>query len=497
MQIVFRVDSSANLGSGHFMRCLTLAKAFHHLTQCAIHFVAKEILTHHESLLANNEFMLSKLPVGQPATSDAQCTIATFGIQLGPIIVVVDHYQLDQSWEIQVRAQCNHLLVIDDLADRIHDCDSLLDQTYLRRKNDYRHLVSPEANLLLGCDYSLLRREFIELREQAVKKRQSKDGVHEILICFGSTDPINATSQTLDAVLPICIAHQIKINIVLSSSAPHLLELKQRVADLPLCTLHIDSTAVAKLMLDADLAIGANGTLSWERCCLGLPAITADIAANQIFVGKALAQSGAIIHLGLVDNGFAARLKQTVEQLLQANSACLPKMVNQAFALVDGEGARKVVQHILQSRVTLRPATLEDTELLFAWQSNPEIRKYSRNPKPVEFNEHVRWLRNTLANSQRALFIIEDSWTKSGVGMLRLDHISELELEISILVAPEQQGAGYADAAIHAIDASFKRKTIHAYLDPSNLKSSKLFARAGFKAIHVDHFVRFPDLRGD
>ncbi|MFC3031821.1 UDP-2,4-diacetamido-2,4,6-trideoxy-beta-L-altropyranose hydrolase [Pseudoalteromonas fenneropenaei] len=497
MQVLFRVDSSANIGSGHFMRCLTLAKAFHHLTQCAIHFIAKEILIHHETLLAENQFLLTKLPPNLHIAADAQHSIASFDIQLGPNVVVVDHYQLDQSWETPVREHCAHLLVIDDLANRIHDCDSLLDQTYLRHKNDYRHLVSPKTNLLLGCDYSLLRREFIELREHAVKKRMSKDGIREILICFGSTDPINATSQTLDAILPICIEHQIKINIVLSSSAPHLLEISERVANSSLCTLHVDSTAVAKLMLDADLAIGANGTLSWERCCLGLPAITTDIAANQVFVGKALAQTGAIVHLGQVDSGFATRLKQTFEQLLQANTAYLSQMVNQAFALVDGKGAQKVIQHILQSRVALRPATLDDTDLLFAWQSNPEVRKYSRNPKPVEFNEHVLWLRNTLANSKRALFIIIDSWTKSGVGMLRLDQISELELEISILVAPEHQGAGYADAAIHALDKSFKRKTIHAYLDPKNLKSSKLFARAGFKAIHVDHFVRFPDLRGD
>lgn len=379
MQIAFRVDSSTIIGHGHVMRCLTLADALVRVQknkEINISFITKAHQGNINHLIRNKGYQLELLPIGDKALKqedsntwlgckseqDATQTITAIKA-LSPInLLIVDHYAIDKAWHQQVRPFYQQLMVIDDLANRPLDCNVLLDQTLNCQAERYKHFVPEYCHLFLGQNYMLLRDEFVNLREKAKVRReqQSKQLTQaNIMITMGGGDPDNLSELALLAIEKLRADFPaITATLVLSSQSKHLESLKQRLRKLPWCRLVTDCQAMADLMLDAYIAIGASGSTAWERCCLGLPCLTTVNAENQQLIAKNLSDAGASINLGWHKDISIKMITIQLQSLLSTPQKYLT-MVDRCFSTCDGQGATRVAKALVAKQLTLRSKSNE------------------------------------------------------------------------------------------------------------------------------------------
>lgn len=324
--IVFRCDASPHIGTGHVMRCLTLAQKF------------KE-RRFHVSFLSTQETLETVRALresGFPVHIGNEMSHADW--------LVVDHYGLDKSYESAARRWTKNIMVIDDLADRAHDCDLLMDQTYGRDPSDYKALVPETCKILAGAQYALLRKDFSRLR-QTLDRDFSK--AQRVLISFGGINPKGATEYTLSMIRGYK-EKSLDIDVVTGAGALSLLSVKDAVAAIEndgfhKITLHLDTPHIANLMVQADLCIGAAGATSWERCCLKLPTIALELADNQKLVLENLEKAGAIYNMGSVDTLKAPDFLEVFSRLMAPNSETLRQDMGQkAGALCHGQGTDRV-----------------------------------------------------------------------------------------------------------------------------------------------------------
>ena len=283
MKILFRTDVSVEIGSGHLMRCLTLADQLRS-EGAEVAFICRDLPGGMFDLLLTRGYRFAKLPLDEAGKAsqqfDAEETIKAAG-QLYPVVVnwlVVDHYQLDATWESLLRPHADKLMVIDDLANRPHDCDLLLDQNYYREmERRYQGLVSEECVSLIGPEFVLLRPEFAVARQNI---RERDGSVRRILIFFGGSDPENLTLKAIEATQRLQ-RPDIAVDVVVGASNPHRAEIRERCEHMPNTAYYCQVANMAELMGRAYLALGAGGATMWERCFLGLPSITVVFSANQ------------------------------------------------------------------------------------------------------------------------------------------------------------------------------------------------------------------------
>lgn len=317
MKIVFRVDASIQMGTGHVMRCLTLADALKNQGgEC--YFICREHPGNLIGLITQRGYHVDALPymdlsqedklqnlnadlahaawLGATQKADVSLCIPIME-GLKPDWLIVDHYALDVRWEKVLRPYCKQIMVIDDLADREHDCDLLLDQTFGRDSKDYIARVPVSCEILCGAEYALLRPEFSQWREYRLERRENSQLKH-LLINLGGVDKDNITTQILIALKQCALPAELKITVVMGGTAPWIKEVRQQAEDMPWTTeVVVGVNNMAELMAKSDLAIGAAGSTSWERCCLGLPSIMVVLADNQNLIAKDLHNWGAAISI--------------------------------------------------------------------------------------------------------------------------------------------------------------------------------------------------------
>lgn len=276
-------------------------------------------------------------------TADSAMELATH-IPQGCDLLVVDHYNLDQAFEHSCRDFARRILVIDDLANRAHDCDFVLDQTYGRSIEDYLPLVPQHCQQLIGPDFSLLRAQFSQARKHALKRRGANMKLDRVLISFGATDSHNLTERSLLALEQT--AFEGNADVILGPQTPHLESVRAIAAQSPFdVTVHGAVEDMAALMTQADLAIGAGGTTSWERCCLGLPSLIVIVADNQSLITRELDKAGAATSVGwhetVTVNDIAGKISA-----FQLDLQSLKIMSDKAAAICDGLGAQRTYQAI-------------------------------------------------------------------------------------------------------------------------------------------------------
>lgn len=468
-----RADASPAIGGGHVMRCFALAERLGQSGWQPSFAVRPQTLDIFPALSSSFPIMILS---GEDEASELR-RAAPDGCDL----LIVDHYSRDADFERACRPWARAVMVIDDLADRPHDADLLLDQTPTRQPNAYAGLVPAGCRRLTGADYALLRPEFAKLRSRtAVRSR-----LRSILLAFGASDPSDTTSLALQAVLRSGL--DVQVDGVIGSADTRGAELKRMAAPLGAAfRLHQGTSRMAELAAAADLAIGAGGVSALERCCLGLPSLIIQTADNQRMMASSLATAGAIIDLGPV-NAVAAnseRLAELIGTLAKAPDR-LSEMSRRAFAVCDGRGPWRVALALLPEHsstagtITLRLAAKSDTDILFAWQT-PAIRRFSRNSHVPSREQHVAWLAQVLADPDRLLMIIETGGKPAGV--LRLDGIDGTA-EVSITVAPERYGQGIGRAALALAAALLPQHSFAAFVHPDNRASHALFRASGYHAV--------------
>lgn len=261
-----------------------------------------------------------------------------------PNWLVVDHYALNSYWEEKLRPHCNNILVVDDLADRKHVCDILIDQTFGRDKRDYHDLVPNHCEVLCGTTYALLRPEFSKWRQYSLERREGNKLQH-ILINLGGVDKNNITSRILESLKQAPLPKSCKITVVMGTTSPWLSTVITKANQLPWFTeVKTGVSNMAELMANSDLAIGAAGSTSWERCCLGLPTVMLVIAENQLLTAKNLEDSGAV-RVVLNDYSLTQIINQYLCQFIQ-NPEKLKAMSQSSADILDGYGTYKVIEQM-------------------------------------------------------------------------------------------------------------------------------------------------------
>ena len=367
MRILIRADASVAMGSGHIMRCLTLADRLRaegasvsFLSRCFPGELSALVRSRgHEALMltapeqeyqANPNDLKHAAWLGVSWQEDLQEAKSTLGAHKYDWLIV-DHYALDYRWESSMRAHAEQIFVIDDLADRTHDCDLLLDQTFGRQESCYASLVPESCEQLLGSDYALLRPEFLSLRERAFKRRASFNQIETVLVAMGGADPDNVTQKALHGLAQINWAVKPRIQVVLGSQAPHWQQIRRLAANTDLeIEVHRGVSNMAEFMYSADLALGASGTTSWERCCLGLPSLVTVTAENQNDISAHLEKQGAIIGLGFHESWREDDLEKKITEL-RDTPGLYQKMVEAMKAVCPGNGTQLVVSRMKQIRV--------------------------------------------------------------------------------------------------------------------------------------------------
>jgi UDP-2,4-diacetamido-2,4,6-trideoxy-beta-L-altropyranose hydrolase len=443
----FRIDASRQIGAGHFVRCLALANELQSRGARSC-FVCSHLPESFAGALKARGHELIRIETSLAGQEeDANRTLAAVGARRCEWLVV-DHYALDIIWERRLRSMTKHLLVIDDLANRDHDCDVLVDQNYyLNAGTRYLGKVPDACNTLLGPKYALLREEFRLARSMA----KPRDGlVRKILIFMGGGDEANYTAVAIDTLARLQF-RQVQVDVVIGAEHFNLIEIESACANYGF-SLHVQTDKMASLMIAADLAIGSGGSATWERCCLGLPCLAVSAASNQEQLLRDSAGSGALYAPAVSPNdsdGLSRHLRSLME-----NPSLLMSLSLNSMKLVDGRGVYRVLRAMGIIAVSVRLALKSDALNLFEWRNHPSIRRVSRNTEAIDWTMHQAWLGSVLGDSNRTLLIGEIE--SQPIGAVRFD-MSGSSAEVSIYMVPGQEGRGLGADLLTAAEAWLRR----------------------------------------
>lgn len=497
MNILIRTDSSLTMGTGHLIRCLTLADALKD-KGADIHFICRELHGNLSHFVQERGYHLHLLPapknkfkLQEDDTAHASWLESSWQNDLcetqevaGSVTkkfdwLIVDSYSLDYRWEKNMRSAADRIMVIDDLADRRHDCDLLLDQNYfLEPEKRYQDLVSDNCQKILGPQYALLRPEFRQAREFS---QMRGNGVARILVYFGGNDQENLTGMVLEAMSCNELKH-IYVDVIVGPYNSYMKNLQEQVNNRPNTKLHVQPNGFVELLLRADLCIGAGGTTTWERLCLYIPAIVITTALNQEALTSELDKAGFVCWIGNKDKISIHKLKTAViKEILRLNSMKFLVEPNP----VDGYGALRTAEIIIPSSkqtLSLRSVVISDMEFYFSWVNDPVSRKYAFSHEAISYETHKIWFKKNIYSSKIIMWILE---TPQGlpVGQIRFDvqnNIAEIDYGLDSLV----RGRGWAKIlltqGINAFKAENKQTFICAKVKNENQPSCRAFQDIGF-----------------
>ncbi|MEK8045023.1 UDP-2,4-diacetamido-2,4,6-trideoxy-beta-L-altropyranose hydrolase [Ideonella margarita] len=502
--VVFRLDASAHIGSGHLMRCLALAAVLKERgADCA--FLLRPSANPWAEQVRAAGHVLYWLPepdgamtepdappqadwLGTSQAADARECQALLRDRPRPDWLVVDHYALDARWERALRPAVGRILVIDDLADRPHECDLLLDQNFQDPLlgDRYASLLPSTARSLLGPRYALLRKEFV--RQSATDLPDCRRPVRHVLVCFGG---VAQQDITLRCVRVLASLPGLTATVI----APQTMHADLQVAAHPGLSLRLlpHTDRMAALMRSCDLAIGAGGGMLWERFSQGLPGLVLGVADNQRPGIAALLQGGLVCGHPDADALDDDDLRALLRGLLRMDELRAGQ-ARRAAALVDGQGAARTARRLLQPSLQFRRASAADAEALFEWRNHPDVRRFSHDDRPLERASHERWFAQVLSNPQRCLLIGQLDGTP--VGVARFD-LSESSALISVYLAPDHLGSGFGPPLINQACEWLQGqhpevRQIHAEIQNRNAASLAAFATAGFQP-HAQTLIRIQE----
>lgn len=506
MNVFLRADSSLSIGSGHIVRCLNLAKALKK-TGAQCFFISKDHRGNILEKINQENFPVKVIKVFEQSDAyirdekswlngsqadDANKFVALV-LESGahPDIIIVDHYSLDREWEAIVKERFPdvRLVVIDDLCNRTHCCDLLIDQTYQRNAVEYTHLNESNGRILTGTNYALISPVFSQLRNQSISRKANITQPKKLMLTMGGVDAHNVAGKMLEFIEQTDFNCIEKITVILGSACPHNAAISALVEnsryDIDVLT---NVSNMAELMSEHDFAIGAMGGTTWERCVMGLPAVNVAIADNQKTIASNLAKAGAIV-LKADDFNSSDLCSALTNLIANYHEQCLV-----AMDICDGQGLFRDIQEIVlipakdDTNVTLRQATFDDIDFVYKLQCEPRTRQFARNPDIPTYESHVEWMQQKLKSEVSYFYIIEHD---GSCGVIRLDPLEHIDVkyEISIFLTAACHGKGIASAALKRVLMLHKNITILATVLPENYSSHQLFERLGFLKLSPSEYI--------
>lgn len=482
------------------MRCFTLACR---LLEDKVHirFISRHLPEHFRGMLAqqNIEFVLleseaeTSAPdelahaqwLGVSQSQDADDSIKALAGHVWDWIIV-DHYALDARWEAAVRGICKRIFVIDDIANRWHDCDLLLDQNlYIDMASRYVDKVPAHCRLLLGPRYALLRDEFHQARAAALPHDLQ---VRRVLVFFGGIDAHNFTAHAIAALARI--GGRLVADIVIGSMHPQRAEIEESCLKYNF-TCYVQTDRFAELLAQADLSIGAGGSSVWERACLGVPTLTISTATNQSRQVADAAFEGLVYAPEFSSMETPDIWIERHVRALMENCQLRRLISHRAKHMVDAHGASRVAANLECSGIELRIAGEADSNNIFEWRNHPAVRESSRNSSVICWEYHQKWFLSTVNNPDRILLI--GYRYQSPVGVVRFDRQGD-EAEISIYLVQTEGNSGQGYNLLLSAEHWIKRnypaiKIIRAAVLANNKRSQRLFSDAGYSS-ELSHYLK-------
>jgi len=423
VDIIFRVDASFQMGTGHVIRCLTLAEELKE-SGANVGFICRKHKGNLINKIQSEGFNVFELEImkrdkcdnkllyshwlGTTQQQDARDCIKILQ-QTKVDWLIVDHYGIDEDWQQELKDYYDKLMVIDDLADRKHECNILLDQTFGRQLQDYKALVPKSCELLLGSQYSLLRPEFSKWRKYSIERRKHPV-LKQLLIHMGGMDINNITEQVLKVLAISNLKKDINITVVMGKLAPNLESIKKLLDDFPFnIDIKVDVDNMAEIMAKADIAIGSSGTTTWERCCLGLPSIQIITAKNQEFSARILSANKVI------------KLIQSIEDipnLLRTFSDWILDTSNISASICDGSGTFSTIRRMLIYKINTDKFGelelhnynyLDADEKIIAldMRNHPDIQKWMHNSIDISKSKHLAFIDGLKGDMSRFYFLVK------------------------------------------------------------------------------------------
>lgn len=501
MRVVLRADASRLMGSGHLMRCLTLAESLREAGATAA-FVTRPHPGNLNELLRSRGFEVCELAAPQPGVSQTEPAYAAWvgapwrddalgtraaleRLGAPPDWLIVDHYGLDERWEAELRSAARRILAIDDLADRRHDCDLLLDQNLVDgMAMRYQGKLPERCAAMLGPRYALLQPEYAQLHRRVAPRTGA---VQRVCIYFGRGDLNGVTQLALRALLNLNLA-DLAIDVV-TDGVDSNAELRACAAERANVQLHERLPSLAPLLAAADLTVGAAGATSWERLCLGVPSVVVTLSSNQRPVAEALQRLGLIEWLGHYDEVGLERLQEALARHIAAGADEAASRA--AHALVDGAGAQRVRAALMTnagSALVLRHAVAGDEALLLEWANDPLTRRNSFERGLIDPRAHHEWLRDKLSARGNCLFLVAETQDGEPLGTVRFDR-AEAGWKINYSVAAPYRGRGLGVPVLESALTALAREhpggasAVLARVAATNEASQRVFRRLGFDVV--------------
>jgi len=504
MKVIFRVDASLQMGTGHVMRCLTLAQALKE-NGADVKFICRK---HEGSLIdkiRSSGFVVHELEVleeaevdtklahshwlGATQQQDADDCIDIFKAEKIDWLIV-DHYALDELWQKRLKPYYKKLMAIDDLADRKHQCNILLDQTFGRQQEDYSEFIPKECQLLLGSQYALLRPEFAKWRPYSLERR-SKLEFKQLLVNMGGVDVDNVTERILDELKLCNLPNDLHITVVMGGSSPHLESVKSKATTLPYKTeVKVDVGNMAEIMANSDIAIGAAGATTWERCCLGLPTIQIVIAKNQQFSAETLARQNIV--------KLVKEIKETT-YLLESSSKWMKSVSSSALEICNGMGVYKVFNKMSDYKIILEKfgevdlcnyvnLNENDKMQVLNMRNHPEIKKWMYNPDLILEVDHFDFIKNLEIDTEKRYFLVKQKGNTIGsINFLKINYDNSVELGIYTNPFLKFKGFGrlLESAASHYAFTELGVRKIRLQVLSNNKRAINFYNKCGFKLTHT------------
>ena len=344
MEILFRVDSSHKIGGGHLTRCINLANFFKKKSIDSF-FICQDLEGLDVDLLENSDHKFKVIEYTKDFEIDALNTIETIkNYDLSPWALFVDHYEIDYKWETKLKKYSKKIVIIDDLANKKHDCNFLINQIYKTKKSSYNNLVPNKCNLLLGSKYLILKSGFLEAREK-VKEKVFNAEISDIHIFFSSSDELGLTIKYCKLLLNNF--KRINLHVSVGNQFKFIDNLESLKKETKRISWVQNNPNIENQLAKCQIAIGTPGMTTWERACLGIPSIQIGITDYHEEIMKRLSSFGICNWVGHVDNLKDERFISICNNFFKDKKA-LKKMSKICMKKFDGDGMQRIYSKLIE-----------------------------------------------------------------------------------------------------------------------------------------------------
>ena len=404
-----------------------------------------------------------------------------------PSWLVIDHYKINIQWEVSVKPYVSNIFVIDDLADRSHDCDVILNSNLYSTNDIYNELIPSDCKKFIGPYYSLLGDQYRQYRES---KLDIFPEINHVAIFMGGGDHFNITEYLIDHFFECFFYLQnksVNISVVIGGQHPNKKSIEEKCKQYPFVTLYVDTPNLAQILANVDLCIGAGGVAALERCAIGVPSIVITFADNQIRGVDALAKNGAILYGGdFREPNWKNLFNEAVLKVRDLFTR--QRLSKRSLQTVDANGCERIAayMHFCIFDPDFKSVTFEDAAVLYEWRNSERVRNYSLNSDPIIYHEHENWLSASLTDPNQLLLML---WFgNKQCGHIRYK-IKEDIATVSIIVNPIYYNIGVGHLMLVKslpILKSFNENisNIQAIIHRDNISSMAVFRKAGYILTH-------------